>query len=761
MKKRQTNEVREFLDLAMKRLKRAVDDDAHNRTEAIEDLKFLNGDQWDPKEKQRRKLSGRPCLTINLLPKYADQVTGEERQYRPKVKIRPVDSQADVNIATIRQGIISNAEYLSEAEAIYDTACSQQVECGRGAWRILTRYTEENPFLQEFYLEVIKNPFLVYLDPDAKSSVGADGNWGFVLEKMPREEFEEEYPDAQVPPDDFKTGQGLGQEHWYDQDLITVAEYFIRKKTPKTFVQLKDGKVLGKSEAEQLIAEWDKKESARIALQQQLAPPLVAQGGTAPPPAPGPGGPAGPQPPAGLPGSPLGAGPAGPGMMPPQLGAPPMNEGPQGPGMPGAMQKPPEPRPEIVKTRKSDVTRIKHYVITCAEILSDNGIDGEDFPGKYIPIVPVYGKERNIEGKRYLRSLIRDGKDSQKLFNYWETSAAETIALAPKTPWVGTAKHFEGYENDYAKANVENYPFLKYNIDEQSPNSRPSREQPGNPPVAIFTEIQRAEQNIKSTIGLFNADIGDQGPERSGAAIIQRQKPGDVGSYAFLDNLKRSIAHSGKIMNEMIPEIFDSEREVRIHNVDDTEGWVPINTTTEQALKLVMSNPERFKGMDIDKLKKSMIRSGGQAKFNDITVGKYDTVSTVGPSYTTQRIEDVDSMTKLMQTNPKLMQLGADLVFKNMDFAEADELAARFRKTLPKGLVRPQEGDEEAPPMPPPPMVLLQMQKVEVEKAKLEVAKIKVLKELQDAKGEIKRVVMDVLKELHAPRHPADQIGQE
>ena len=116
------------------------------------------------------------------------------RHNRARIKVRPVDSAGDVNIAKIRTGLISNIEYLSNAEAIYDYAGEMATSCGYGAWRVLTRYTEENPFLQEVYLERIKNPFLVYMDSSAKSEVYADARYGFVLEKVTREEFEERFP---------------------------------------------------------------------------------------------------------------------------------------------------------------------------------------------------------------------------------------------------------------------------------------------------------------------------------------------------------------------------------------------------------------------------------------------------------------------------------------------------------------------------------------------------------------------------------------
>lgn len=686
---------REFLDTAIKRLKQAIDADSHNRSAAIEDLKFLNGDQWDEGERSKRRLRGRPALQINLLPKYVDQVVGDERQNRPRCKVRPVDSKADVRIAKIREGIIWNVEYQSNAEAIYDFACEMQVSCGFGAWRILTRETEENPFQQEIYMESIRNPFLVYLDPKCKDAVFADAKWGFILEKMPRDEFEEEYPGKELPGEPLKTGKGLSYEEWYDNDTVTVAEYFVREEEKKSVCLMQDGEVLPEEEAKQKVTDFKLMQKALA--KQPVAPPT---------------------------------------------------------GVPGQPQQSEEPK--IEKTKNTSEYKIRHYIITAMEILEGP----EDFPGKYIPLIVVKGKERNIEGKAHVRGLVRDAKDPQRLMNYWETSGAEVVALAPKSPWIGTAKQFEGYENDFAAANTENFPYLKYNPDGDAPP--PSRVGMGDVPVAIFTQTARAEEHIKATIGMYNADMGAAGPERTGAAIRLRQKPGDVSTYAFLDNLSRSIAHSGRIINEMIPSVYDTERDVRLRSVDDTATFVPVNTTAGSALDTIKGNPERYHGLDAEDLQRQIQKKGVSAKYNDLTIGKYDVIITVGPSYTTAREEASTNMLALVQANPKLMQLAGDLVVQNMDFKDADVLADRLRKLLPPGLVQPRPGEPPTPQMPPPPQVQVQMAKLkneemrlQIEKTKLDVAKLKLLNEVQNSKGEHKKLILSVLSELFTPTEGA------
>lgn len=106
---------------------------------------------------------------------------------------------------------------------------------------------------------------------------------------------------------------------------------------------------------------------------------------------------------------------------------------------------------QVVQSRKARSHRVRQCLMTGAEVLSKN-----EWAGRYIPIVPVYGEVVNVEGKRYLRSLIRDAKDAQRMFNFWRTAATESVALAPKTPFIGPDEAFTGVDaGKWATANTQ------------------------------------------------------------------------------------------------------------------------------------------------------------------------------------------------------------------------------------------------------------------------------------------------------------------
>ena len=772
----------DFLQLAQKRLKRCIDADDHNRRGAIEDLKFLNGDMWDQAELQRRAVSGRPALKVPLLPKFVDQVVGDQRHNRPKVKIRPLSFDSSPQVAKIREGIIATMEYVSNAETIYDQAFEQMVSGRYGAWRYLTRWCEDDPWVQEMYMERVPNPMCVYLDPDAKDITGLDAKYGFILDKIPRKEFEERYPKAKVPGEMMsRMPAGLTFEGWYDQDTITIAEYFLLDSRKVTICQMEDGSVLEKPEADKLLKAWDEEHSenspAMMLPPQALLPPPgpMPQPGTEPH--------MGMTPPGGMgptsgmpPGGPQpGLGSPQPGLGSPQPGLGSPQAPPQSPPLPPAA--PVRPRPKIERSRQTDRTEVRHYLITAEEII-DTGAAGEDksmtmaeklagalVPGRYIPIVLIKGRERNIEGKTYIRSLITDAKDAQKYLNYCTTAAAEVVFLAPKAPWLGTPKQFEGFENDYALANVENYPILKYNPDRDAPGP-PTRMHPGNAPVAILSQVADAKDNIKSVIGMGMYDTGnEQTPERTGAAVQLKQKPGDIGTYAFQDNLVRGIIKGGRIANAMIPDVYDSARDVRLRSIDDSESFMPINMTVKDAMDRRRENPDRYPGLDLSHIAYIWRARGEKAMFNDVSAGQYEAVVTVGPSYATQREQAVESMLRLIQAMPQRMQVISHLLVDKMDFPGSEEAADILKRTAPSGVIKPKPGEPPPPPQPPPPAIILQLEKAKTEQLKQQVAMLKIKEEMlkilaaaRDEQKDVRETVLKTLAEIHAPEHPADAL---
>ncbi len=598
------------------RFKEACDASEYQYRDSVEDLQFIKGgSQWPQSLKSEREADGRPCLEINKLPTFADQVIGDIRQNEPGIKIKPVDSQADPETAEIFGGLIRNIEMQNDAEVAYDTAAESAVICGLGAWRIGTDYADDDQFEQDITIRRIKNPFTIYWDPKSQNFDRSDANYCFVTEKIPREEFKEQYPKAGLTPFDASRDKN---SLWGDEKSIRIAEYW--KKEPIT--------------------------KKLFLIQKMISDPMTGQGKSGD-------------------------------IMVTEVEPD------------GRYLDPNEWK--ILKKKEVKSHKIVWYKVTQSEILEGP----VEWSGKYIPIIMCYGKELNIENETIYRGMVRHAKDPSRLYNYARSTNAEVISLAPKAPYLVTAKQISNYQSKWDTAGKKSWPYLPYDVDPGNPAGIPQRATPIGVNTGIQTEVIVADQEIHDTTGLQQANLGQKSNEKSGRAILARQKEGDTANYAFYDNLGRAIKYQGKVLVDLIPKIYDTARVVRILNKDGSDKFVQIN------------QPFQDKGANGQPIE----------KIYDLTVGKYDVVVTIGPSYATEREEAVENMMGLVTAVPQAGMLISDLLVKNMDWPGADEISKRLRLLLPPQLQQ-EGGDGNPPPLPPPPpdpMQMIMMKKLEAE----------------------------------------------
>ena len=222
-------------------LKLANDADTNNRAEALEDLKFAAGDQWPVEIQNSRNLEARPCLTINKIDAYVRQVTNQQRQQRPRIKVHGMNSQSDAKIAEILTGICRHIEVNSDADHSYDNAFNYAVRCGFGYWRVKTDYVREDSFDQEIYIEPIHNPFTVYFDPNSTLPDGSDAERCLITEVVPKKVFEKMYPDAETGVGFTQKGTGDTNAEWVMKEDIRIAEYWYTERKADKLCLLSDG----------------------------------------------------------------------------------------------------------------------------------------------------------------------------------------------------------------------------------------------------------------------------------------------------------------------------------------------------------------------------------------------------------------------------------------------------------------------------------------------------------------------------------------
>jgi hypothetical protein len=603
---------------AVKKYETALEADRKNKERAYEALRFMAGDQWDPKVKQSREDAGRPCQTINRCPSFVKQVSNDIRMAQPAVRVITVGGIGEDEpnekrreeiarkAAETRQQLLRHVENRSDAPSIaYAKAADDVVACGYGAWRIITEYASDTSLVQEIRIVPVDDPIGIVWDQDSRLPTREDANFCFVPIDMSRAKFKELYPDAVIAemknePIDF----GGTWTSWQTADTIRVAEYFYRKMEKRKFVELEG----------RLIPAED--EDAKAALK---------AGG---------------------------------------------------------------------KTIERDAACIYRAVISAVEELEKS----KKWVGSRIPVIPVWGEETQIRNERIRWGLIEHIKDAQRRYNYFSSAHTEIVALQPKSPFIGTDKQFADYEEVWKTANTENHAFLPYTPDPTAPGP-PQRSQPPVSSQGISDGIALAAEEMKAITGIYDAALGQRSNETSGVAITARQRESDVGSYVYSQNFGRAIRHTGRVLIDLMPRIYDTTRVFRVMGVDGKIDTVELNKPAD--------------------LEDAGEDAAAALLINDISAGEYDVVLEQGPSYTTKREEAKAGMIEFIRAFPDAMQVAGDLVAQAQDWPHKDEFAKRLRALIPPQVIKAAEQEdgaeeEQQQPQVPPPEVIAQQVEAEV-----------------------------------------------
>jgi hypothetical protein len=350
-------------------------------------------------------------------------------------------------------------------------------------------------------------------------------------------------------------------------------------------------------------------------------------------------------------------------------------------------------KPPVVETFMAKKRKVMWQKMTGCEVLEET-----EFPSQFLPIIPVIGYELWVEGKRYLCGMTRRLMDGQRAYNYERSAFVEAVALQPKAPFMAAAESIEGLEDQWAKLNQGNPAYLTFNAfnDNGQQLPMPQRQMPPAFPAAFAQGGEMASRDMEASIGMFDANLGNQGTAVSGRAKIADQRRGDTANFHYADNLSRSIEQLGRVVVDMIPRIYDTPRQARIVGEDGEQSFVQVNPDMPQAVakqgkKVVAINPN---------------------------VGAYDVRVKAGPSFTTLRQESAEQLSQILQGSPQLMPILGDVWVRMQDWPEGEKVAQRLKTMLPPQIQQMEA--EEGPEVPPE--LMAQMQQMQQQNQQMQQA---------------------------------------
>lgn len=310
-------------------------------------------------------------------------------------------------------------------------------------------------------------------------------------------------------------------------------------------------------------------------------------------------------------------------------------------------------------------------------------LEQEQWHGRWIPIIPVIGREQFFENTRRWVGMIRPSKDGQRLFNYAATSAVEKEALDTKAPYIGYEGQFKGHESAWSQSATRNFPYLQVapvTIGGQ-PAPFPQRNTASPNLSGSMALLQAADSFIKASTAFYDPSLGDANANDSGRKVLALQQQNDAGNSHFLDNLATiSMPHEARILLDLIPHIYD--RPGRVQQI--------LGETDTEPREVVLNAPfvpgpdGRPRPVPPQMAQAGVAPQG--VKTYDLRKGSYAAVCDIGKDYKSRLREGSDEMAQVLQAAPELVKIIGDIYFKFRDFPGHTEIAERLKKMLPPEL---------------------------------------------------------------------------
>jgi sarcosine oxidase gamma subunit len=289
----------------------------------------------------------------------------------------------------------------------------------------------------------------------------------------------------------------------------------------------------------------------------------------------------------------------------------------------------------------------------------------------WIPLIPCYANFDYMDDAVEYYGAVEKMIDWQRNYNYSMTRQIEDTAFSPRMKYWLTATQAQGYTDTLETLNTNNDPVQLFNADPEMPGyPQYLGGAQVNPGLNLISESMR--NGLPMSAGLFAASLGDNPGLQSGVAIEALQDRGDIGSNKYIEARTIAQRHTGRILVDAIPRVYDIGREVRILGDD---GSVNMETIGE----LVQDQ-----------------QTGEVVQVHDLSEGQYDVTCTAGPSFTNRQSQTVDAMTKLGSVDPSVIQLGGDILADNINGPGMSVIAKRKRRQLfTQGVLSPDELTDE------------------------------------------------------------------
>lgn len=683
---------------------------------------FVLRTQWNEEESSALIKNKKRPMQFNKLSTLVNTLLGEQQQNTPQIEINPM-SDCEAETAIIRQALTKDIMLGSDAKKVYQIAASQAFVGGFGAYFIDIDYVHERSFDTVPVYRHLKDATMAYWDVGAKDSSKTDGMRAGFIERVSRKKFQAEYgkeaykklggkkkaiaaTTEEVALITNSTGvSGNFEFVWQDEETIVLIYDFERTYIDDTLYLLSNGDVLTEdelAEARQYTAKTNLAIANKASQEFEASEEDIAQAFYDEP------------------DSELGDMGATEDMLAGNLEEAEAAE---------SFELDPdylaieEDINELIINGHEVVTieesrKIKRSKIIQRVIAGDMILDESEFPSDDLPVIFVDQNSHFDEhGKQYCRAFVEDAIDAQRYINYIGTHSAYLLKTYRYDQFIGSRKNAQSNDTAAIWRDPSNHQGLLI-YDESPSGAKPEQLRPPELPISLTQQYERAVQDLYTSTGLYPTRLGDQGNETSGKAIDARTRQGSYSTYVAFNSINNAITAGGKVLNQMIPRVYNNQRTISLMTPNEGRQSIVINEQVGEYGALIKNNLRR---------------------------GTYEVVLQAGPSYEGQKSQALESLNQVILTNPSLFNLFADLYAENLPLMNTLEIKNRLKTIVPPEIVEAgKTGEMPQQAQRPNPADQAMMAQVEIKQQELEIKKQELQLEIERAQKEMEIKEMEM-----------------
>lgn len=601
-------------------------------------MEFVYGTQWKDDESEVLTSVGKPAMTFNKLLTLVNTISGEQQHNTPQIEIVP-KSQCDEETAQIRTQITKDIMLGTQSRLVYQRAAHQAFIGGYSAYLIDTDYESDYSFDLDIVYRNFKDPTLCYWDVGASLPDKTDGMYCGYGVMVSREHFKRLYgkdinddikptsnlqkPGIAATEEEVRAvtspGGGAGDLEfvWQDENSVMVVHHFRREFYKDMLYKLSNGEVLTQDELDELI-DSTREEREK---QKQLEIEMLAQQE---------------------------------GLSPEEIEYIYMQqEDAENDGQ--LIYGENKELVTVEDSKEVSRSKIMHSVTAGDYVLEDVEFPSEDLPLIFVDQNSYYTKR----GKQVTVSIMEAAIDPQRYINYIGTQSAYVLKMSRYDQYIGSKDNVRSPDIAAIWKNPSAYQgMLAY--DPAPDGSRPEQIRPPELPVTFLTQFERAVNDLYEATGIFPAKMGQDQQELSGVAINARTRQGSYPTSVYLNAINDAITAGGKILNQMIPRVYDTQRVITMMTPERGRQSIAVNVIEDDYGEIVKNN---------------------------IRKGRYDVVMQAGPSYEGQKEQAIESLQYMVANDPSSFTIVADLIAENLPMANTIEIKNRFKTRVPKEII--------------------------------------------------------------------------